>query len=224
MEELQKDSAEIQALLENSTRLRVKEALTKLKAEVDHEISVLELKSRIAAEEKSAPPKRYLAELTEYAWDQSDKFVKLFISLDGVQNIDENNVSANFTEHSVNLLVSDLKGKDYGLTVNNLLMPINVEKSYRKVKTGMVAIYMKKRDEGNHWSHLTTIEKRLKQKQDEDLKNEANSGEDALVNIMKKMYNSGDSKTKQMIAKAWVESQEKARTGAPAGGDFNMDM
>lgn len=159
-------------------------------------------------------PHRYLVELNEYAWDQSDKFVKLFVTLEGVQNIDESNVVVTFNENSMVLHVSDLNGKDYGLTINNLLDNINVEKSYRKVKQGMVSIYMNKNKEGKHWDHLTTIQKRLKQKSDDEFKNidDANP-ENALVNIMKKMYNSGDSKTKQMIAKAWTEGQQKAHLG-----------
>jgi len=190
------------------------------KAEVEKEIVNLEMKARLAAERKAiadgTSQKRYLVELNEYAWDQSDKFVKLFVTLDGVQNIEESNVNVTFTANSMNLLVSNLNGKDYGLIVNNLLEPIDVEKSYRKVKTGLIAIYMKKEKEAQNWGHLTTILKRLKEKQDlSNLKADNGNPEDALVNIMKKMYNSGDSKTKQMIAKAWTESQDKVRTGNP---------
>lgn len=166
---------------------------------------------------------RYLVELTEYAWDQSDKFVKLFVTLEGVQNIEQSQVTTTFTENSMNLLVQNLNGKDFGLTVNNLLSQIDIEKSYHKVKTGLIGIYMKKKHEAQNWGHLTTIQKRLKEKQDHEYKAGTDSGEDVLVNIMKKMYKDGDSKTKQMIAKAWTESQEKARTtpGDLLGNEMN---
>ncbi|XP_004535062.1 calcyclin-binding protein [Ceratitis capitata] len=216
-EELLQDAGELSKFLGEATRPRVRNILLQAKAEVEKEIVNLEMKSRIAAEKKAnaTSTKRYLVELNEYAWDQSDKFVKLFVTLEGVQNIDESNVVVTFNENSVVLHVSDLNGKDYGLTINNLLDSINVEKSYRKVKNDMVAIYMKKNTEAKHWDHLTTIQKRLKQKMDDELKNEDSSPENALVNIMKKMYNSGDSKTKQMIAKAWTEGQQKAHLGQP---------
>uniref|UniRef100_W8BVQ8 Calcyclin-binding protein n=1 Tax=Ceratitis capitata TaxID=7213 RepID=W8BVQ8_CERCA len=216
-EELLQDAGELSKFLGEATRPRVRNILLQAKAEVEKEIVNLEMKSRIAAEKKAnaTTTKRYLVELNEYAWDQSDKFVKLFVTLEGVQNIDESNVVVTFNENSVVLHVSDLNGKDYGLTINNLLDSINVEKSYRKVKNDMVAIYMKKNTEAKHWDHLTTIQKRLKQKMDDELKNEDSSPENALVNIMKKMYNSGDSKTKQMIAKAWTEGQQKAHLGQP---------
>lgn len=165
---------------------------------------------------------RYLHELTDYGWDQSPKFIKLFITLPGVQNCAEEAVTVNYTEHSLQLHVSDLNGKDFGLSVNNLLYGIDVEKSYRKLKTDMVAIYLKKVDEGQNWDVLTSIQKRLKQKQDSELSKDSDNPEGALVNIMKKMYNSGDSKTKQLIAKAWTESQDKARFGPETGGLGNL--
>lgn len=156
---------------------------------------------------------RYYNELTEYGWDQSDKFVKIFVTLDGVQNLDESSVTITFTDSSMILNVKNLNGKDYGLVVNNLLFKIDVAKSYRKIKTGMVAIYMKKSLEGQNWRCLTSFEKRLKDQHDAELKSTAEDPSGALVNIMKKMYNEGDTKTKQMVAKAWVESQEKIGKG-----------
>lgn len=165
---------------------------------------------------------RYLHELTDYGWDQSSKFVKLFITLNGVQNCAEEAVTVKYADHSLQLHVSDLNGKDFGLTVNNLLYAIDIEKSYRKLKTDMVAIYLKKVEEGQSWDVLTSIQKRLKQKQDNELAKESENPEGALVNIMKKMYNSGNSKTKQMIAKAWTESQDKARFGSEVGGLGNL--
>ncbi|KAL7744172.1 hypothetical protein ACLKA6_009147 [Drosophila palustris] len=223
LEQLKADAAEFAALLEQAKSGRVKGVLTQAKAEVEREIVNLEIKARLAAERQAAgtnggDSKRYLHELTDYGWDQSAKFVKLFITLNGVQNCSEESVTVDYTENSMKLHVRDLNGKDYGLMVNNLLFAIDVEKSYRKLKTDMVAIYLKKAEEGQNWDVLTSIQKRLKQKQDNEMAKDNANPEEALVNIMKKMYNSGDSKTKQVIAKAWTESQEKARFGPEVGG------
>ncbi|KAH8386486.1 hypothetical protein KR093_000788, partial [Drosophila rubida] len=214
------DAAEFAALLEQAKGARVKATLTQAKAEVDREIINLEIKARLAAERQAAgnDTKRYLHELTDYGWDQSAKFVKLFITLNGVQQCQEDAVTVDYTAHSLKLHVSDLNGKDFGLSVNNLLFAIDVAQSYRKLKTDMVAIYLKKAEEGQHWDVLTSIQKRLKQKQDNEMAKDNANPEEALVNIMKKMYNSGDTKTKQVIAKAWTESQEKARFGQDVGG------
>ncbi|KAH8308579.1 hypothetical protein KR018_011944, partial [Drosophila ironensis] len=219
--QLKSDVAEFAALLETAKSGRVRGVLTAGKAEAEREIVNLEMKARLAAERAQGgggDTKRYLVELTDYGWDQSAKFVKLFITLNGVQGCAEENVTVEYTETSLQLHVRDLQGKDYGLSVNNLLHAIDVDKSYRKIKTDMVAIYLKKAKEGENWDVLTAIQKRLKQKQDSEMSKDSENPESALVNIMKKMYNNGDAKTKQMIAKAWTESQDKAKFGQDMGG------
>eukprot|EP00099_Drosophila_melanogaster_P016578 NP_572332.1 uncharacterized protein Dmel_CG3226 [Drosophila melanogaster] len=223
LEQLKSDVAELAAFLQQAKGARVKDVLTTAKAEAEREIVNLELKAKIAAERQatgSSEAKRYLHELTDYGWDQSAKFVKLFITLNGVQGCTEENVTVTYTPNSLQLHVRDLQGKDFGLTVNNLLHSIDVEKSYRKIKTDMVAIYLQK-VEDKHWDVLTAIQKRLKQKKDSELSKDGDNPESALVNIMKKMYNDGDSKTKQMIAKAWTESQDKAKLGKETGGGLD---
>lgn len=69
---------------------------------------------------------------------------------------------------------------------------------------------------GAKWSHLTTIEQRLKTAKDNLLKDSADDGDidskdpsAGLMSIMKKMYQSGDAETKRMISKAWTEGAEK---------------
>lgn len=95
----------------------------------------------------SVATKRFEFELTNYAWDQSDKFVKIFLALDGVQNAAEENVIVEFTDKSITLSVIGVENKDYKFAVNNLLHAIDVGTSYRKVKTNAIAIYAKKAEE-----------------------------------------------------------------------------
>lgn len=92
--------------------------------------------------------KRYEVELTNYGWDQSDKFIKLFVTLDGVHGASEDDVLAIFNTSSIVLQIKGVNNKDFKLNINNLLEPIDVEKSYRKIKTNMVTIYAKKVKEG----------------------------------------------------------------------------
>lgn len=93
--------------------------------------------------------KRYECEISNYAWDQSDKFVKFFISIDGVQDATEENVVVTFTPNSIQLKVINVRNKDHKFEVKNLLHEIDVENSYRKIKTNSVAIYAKKAAEGD---------------------------------------------------------------------------
>lgn len=66
-----------------------------------------------------------------------------------------------------------------------------------------------------NWECLTLTEKRLKDQKNKDI--DDGSGKDSsdpmggLMNIMKKMYDSGDADMKRQIAKAWTEGQEKQR-------------
>lgn len=157
--------------------------------------------------------KRAIVQLHEHAFDQSDKFVKIYIPFNNGAIKDEN-VTADFTENSFKVVI-ETENKNYEFIVNNMLKPIDVGKSYKKTKPDMVSVYMKKVKEGEKWDCLTVTEKRLK-----DLKNkafeedkEANSSDPmgGLMNIMKKMYDSGDADMKRTIAKAWTEGQDKNR-------------
>lgn len=157
------DVTELKRLAGLSARQRSKDLLNleirKLDTELAKLRSMLEADAAIAVAEPAAPPtaepaaanavvKRYRCELTQYAFDQSDKFVKLFVTLDGVQACPEANVKVVFTESSITLAVLDLNNKDYQLTINNLLEPIITAASHRKIKSDMVVIYAKKRNEG----------------------------------------------------------------------------
>lgn len=79
----------------------------------------------------------------------------------------------------------------------------------------MVALYLKKEKEGVKWQFLTKTEKQLKDSKNkafEDDKEESSKDPmGGLMNIMKKMYDSGDAEMKRNIAKAWTEGQEKSR-------------
>lgn len=69
-------------------------------------------------------------------WDQSDKFIKIFVTLKNAQTVPTENVFCNLTDNSMELHVKDLDNKDYVLVINKLLKPINVKNSHWKQKTG----------------------------------------------------------------------------------------
>uniref|UniRef100_A0A2K5RSI4 CS domain-containing protein n=1 Tax=Cebus imitator TaxID=2715852 RepID=A0A2K5RSI4_CEBIM len=53
----------------------------------------------------------YTVKISNYGWDQSDKFVKIYITLTGIHQIPTENVRVHFTERSFDLLVRNLNGK-----------------------------------------------------------------------------------------------------------------
>lgn len=69
-------------------------------------------------------------------WDQSDKYIKVFVTLKNVQSIPKEQVYCKLTDRSMELHVENLENKDYLLVINKLLEPISVEDSHWKQKTG----------------------------------------------------------------------------------------
>lgn len=161
-QQLTKDLEELKQLSEQSLRKRVEGILGVEIRKIETEI--IQIRDQIAStsnadvagassssvQQKPTPnqTKRYEVELTNYGWDQSDKFIKLFVTLDGVHGASEDDVLAIFNPSSIVLQIKGVNNKDFTLNIKNLLLPIDVEKSYRKIKTNMVTVYAKKVKEG----------------------------------------------------------------------------
>lgn len=168
---MSKDVAELDTFIGQAKRQRNIDALSLQKKRVETEITNLREQivkndaakptSAVAANSATTPPKRYESEITNFAWDQSDKFVKFFVALDGVRPDDDAKVTVKFTANSIRLSVADVQNKDYKFEVNNLLQTIDVEKSYRKVKTNSIAIYAKKSQEGESDDDKRSLKKIL---------------------------------------------------------------
>lgn len=224
IENLTLDLEELKQLADGAKRSRVQQMLSidirKLETDLQHQKDLLAAKEKHSSGEASSKPpapvpgdvKRYRIELKEYAWDQSDKFIKIFVTVNEVQQVPEESVNVEFTASSFNLLVSNLNNKDYVFTVNHLLHEIDPAKSYRRVKSDMVAIYLAK-VKPTKWGHMTLTAKRLQDMKDERMSKSSKDTETdpsgGLMKIMQQLYDSGDSETKRMINKAWHESQNK---------------
>ncbi|KFO30659.1 Calcyclin-binding protein [Fukomys damarensis] len=219
---LQNDLEEVKVLLEKATRKRVRDTLTAEKSKIETEIkNKVQQKSQKKPEfldnEKPAAvvapiTTGYTVKISNYGWDQSDKFVKIYITLTGVHQVPAENVQVHFTERSFDLLVKNLNGKSYSMIVNNLLKPISVEGSSKKVKTDTVLILCRKKAENTQWEYLTQVEKECKEKEKPSYDAETDPSE-GLMNVLKKIYEDGDDDMKRTINKAWVESREKQAKG-----------
>lgn len=159
-----------------------------------------------------ATPTRFTCEIKNYGWDQSDKYVKLFVTLSGVQKCPLDNVVVKYNnQQDVELIVKDLENKDHKLEIKNLLNPIVAEKSFHKIKTDMLVVYMLKESPGRNWDYLTKTAMKVSvaSKADATEGMMDDNPNAALMNIMKKMYETGDASTKQMIEKAYTENMNK---------------
>lgn len=157
-----------------------------------------------------ASTKRYQIKLNNYAWDQSPKFVKFYITLQKVQSLSPDNITCNFAKRSLELHVKDLDNKDYIFTVNNLLMAINPDESHWKLKSDMILINVAKVEQKT-WDFVTETEKRTNEgKKLPSLEpSDKTDPSEGLMSLMKNMYDQGDDEMKRTIAKAWHESRTK---------------
>lgn len=205
--------AELSHLLGMATRQRVKDLLNLEIRKIETELIRISEQTKPSDAPKTAPSSQrcYDVKLTNYAWDQSDKVLKLFITLKNVHSLAADQVSCTFTKRTVEFSVKGLDNRNYFLTINNLLKDIDESKSHWKVKSDMVIVYLTK-SESVKWSHLTVSESKLKDAQSKALTDEMESNEDpsqGLMSLMKKMYNEGDDEMKRTIAKAWTEGRDK---------------
>lgn len=67
------------------------------------------------------------------AWDQSQKFVKFYITLPKVNTVPAENVQCDFQEKSLELKVKNLENKDYVFKVTQLLYTVEPKSSTYKV-------------------------------------------------------------------------------------------
>ncbi|GAA6093395.1 calcyclin-binding protein [Tachysurus ichikawai] len=210
------DLKEVTQLLEMCERKRVQDVLSQEKKKIEKELAQKQQQreqqaKRYSGDKAETTVKGYTVKINNYGWDQSEKFVKVYITLKGVHKIFADNVKVSFTDRSFNVLVEGLEEKNYQMTVNNLLFPIVVEESSRKVKTDMVLVMCKKKT-AKKWEFLTQVEKQSKEKDKPNYDENADPGE-GLMNMLKKIYSEGDDEMKRTINKAWAESQDKKTKG-----------
>lgn len=213
--QLEADLQELGSLLEKAERKGVQAVLQQEQRKVEKEIAAKrhqkEQQARRDADPAAASRAAYTAKITNYGWDQSEKFVKIYLTLKGVHKIPSENVTVNFTERSFSVLVKDLDGKNHQMIMNNLLCPIDANDSCKKIKTDMVLIMCKKQM-AKKWDCLTQVEKQSKEK-DKPAIEETADPSDGLMSMLKKIYSEGDDEMKRTINKAWSESQEKKLKG-----------
>ncbi|CAF1236285.1 unnamed protein product [Rotaria sp. Silwood1] len=119
------------------------------------------------AEEKAASAsalptatRSYTKDISVYAWDQNDKFVKVYVqNLDGVGNLPENQIQCSFEKSGFHLQIQNLKNINYSLKRTHLLHDIQPDQSTFKVKKDMVILSLRK-VESKNWECFLQDEKK----------------------------------------------------------------
>lgn len=225
MKELRSDIEELNELLKQAKRKRAQDLLSLEIRKLETEwLNLKESAQSSQAGTSPAPstaatsqPKRYQIKLNGYGWDQSDKYIKVFVTLKDVQSLPKEQVYCKLTDKSMELHVENLDNKDYLLVINKLLDSINVEESHWKQKTDMVVIFLAKARPNIKWSHMTELEKKFEDQRNSKLKPatpdmDKADPQESIMSLMKNMYETGDDEMKRMISKAWYEGQHKKKS------------
>lgn len=206
----------MEQLMQTAQRQKVKDILSiemrKLVTECTKIEESVKLEAPQCAPKKTiAEAKHYEVKINNYAWDQTPKFVKFYVTFKDIHTIPAENVTCEYTKKSVELKVKNFENKDHVFSIKNLLNNIKEEESNFKIKTDMIIVNLAKTQNVN-WSHVTEVEKRAR---DTSMAPEMDKNADpseGLMSIMKNMYDKGDDNMKRTIAKAWTEAQTKKPT------------
>ncbi|XP_051129143.1 uncharacterized protein LOC127250035 [Andrographis paniculata] len=158
----------------------------------------------ISSAPKTAPdPTLNYSTLSSFSWDQDNDQLKIYISLEGV---DQEKVEADFKPMSFDVKFHDVQGKNYRCAIPKLSKEILPEKCKLIVKPKRVVVTLVKASKGN-WLDLHFKEDKLKPNLDKEKDPMA-----GIMDLMKNMYEEGDDEMKKTIAKAWSD----ARSGKAA--------
>lgn len=217
IDELEQDIAELRALEASAQRSRVQQILSievrKLETELIRERERQGAAAAASAEARNTTSQQsrntpFTTKITNYAWDQSDKFVKLYITLPGVHELPAESIKSAFGTRRLELEVSALAGRNHHLLITNLTNDIVPNSSYHKVKTDMVTVFLRKAS-SDKWSDINGLDKKAKEPKVPKPEMDGGDPGSSLMNMMKQLYDEGDDEMKRTIAKAWTEAREK---------------
>ncbi|GMT12414.1 hypothetical protein PFISCL1PPCAC_3711, partial [Pristionchus fissidentatus] len=233
--ELRLDLSELRGLFVQSTRPAVKALLEAEVKRVEAEIKKVEASKPVPTASTAAADKPAAAaartgpvptvKISNYGWDESDKFVKLYITLSGVEKAAKEEIECEFKHNSFSLWAM-VGGKRHELAMKDLVGEIDVDASSCKQKTDMLVVMCKKKETGGKkWGYLTKTEKNEKEKNAPKMPSAGDEPKDpneSLMGLMKQMYDDGDDEMKRTIRKAWHEGQSKKGAGGGLEGMMGM--
>lgn len=163
----------------------------------------------------------YPIDLTNFTFQQSNKFAKVFVCLEGVgKKCTAKDVSVLFTERTISMRVIGLDGKDYALNITNLLHDIVPSSSFYRIKKNVIVISAHKADVTIEWAELTTITQRMKELKDSldrfpareaaDLAalKDPMAGHLMFMRAMQRVYQTGDPELRRKIEQGCCYSQD----------------
>merc|ERR1711928_239192 len=118
--ELKNDLQELESVLgmvnRSNVRMIIADAISTLRTKVE-EVSKKSLNQAAQQQQKSVPPKQnlYAVKISNYGWDESQKFVKVYVSLPNIDKLTQEQIACDFTGQSFKCTVNNHNGKNHTL-------------------------------------------------------------------------------------------------------------
>ena len=142
--ELHKDLDEVKYLLSLSKRPNIRLLLEGEVSKISSAISAAQPQPQkpIKTVKKSCPTKK----IVNYAWDETNKLVKVYVTgiKDASVSIEKENIETCFEKRSVSVLLRDVNGTNYTLTIPNLNANIVADDSTLKTTKSGFTLSLKK--------------------------------------------------------------------------------
>uniref|UniRef100_A0A7S3Y1R8 CS domain-containing protein n=1 Tax=Heterosigma akashiwo TaxID=2829 RepID=A0A7S3Y1R8_HETAK len=106
---------------------------------------------RLLGKETSENASCILKPITNYAWGDEAKKIKIYIPLDGIGDHPDGKINLTWAEKSFSLLIESFDGKDHGLNISELQNSIT--KAAVRKKADKLVLTLTKEDEVT-WHHL----------------------------------------------------------------------
>ncbi|KAI4835087.1 calcyclin binding protein [Plasmodium brasilianum] len=142
-----------------------------------------------------------------FAWNQEGNKVTVFLTVKNVQNIEKGKIFTEFNERSFEIKMHDVDKKNYRFCIKKLHEKIVPSKCSIKVRKDAIHVYLIKHD-NKYWDNLHFKESPMSKIRAPKMDEQAEPST-MLMNMMKQLYQEGDSDMKRTIAKAWCEANEK---------------
>jgi hypothetical protein len=237
LETVQKDIEEVDRFILDSKRPNIQRILKEqhillistLKHEKERLAEYEKNKENTTSSTKVDSKVNYIS-LNKYAFDNSDKFAKVYFTDDfnGLKNHPKEKITSNFTETSFEVCVMEWKGKNLRFACGNLNKNINATDSYAKATASGLTVYLRKTKQEN-WDSLEKKQGPMGDKQPNPMGGMGGPGGDnkddpsaGMMNMMKEMYQNGDDNTKRMISESWQKAQDGKGGEGGMGGMGGM--
>ena len=174
---------ELKSLLSQSKRPVVRDLLEAELKRQNGILSTLDKPKPVTTAAKGLPTKK----INNYAWDETNKAVKIYIT--GIKEAGQliEKVEPTFESRSVSVMLRGVAGKNHTLTIGNLKGTINVEESSIKTTKTGATITLVKSSPGNWGSLKATKDENADEGPKIDKDADPNAG---MMSLMKQMYES----------------------------------